>query len=87
MDFDLSRVSGYVIAQKDFALDLPADYQCTFDLRADAPVNNCEFKLIDEQGNLFWIKKLNIHYPSRRAVKWSFGNYRQNSILAIKGPG
>ncbi len=64
MAFDLTGVYGYVIAQKEFDLDLPQNYQFTFDMRAEAPVNNFEFKLIDAEENVFWIKKLNIQYPT-----------------------
>ena len=63
MQFDLSKVSGYVIARKDFSVDLPDNYQFIFDMRADAPVNNFEFKVMDENENVHWIKKLNITYP------------------------
>src|SRR5437879_718723 len=42
MEFDLTAGSGYAIAQKDFPLLLPANYQFTFDLRGDCPVNNFE---------------------------------------------
>ena len=33
MDFDLSGGAGYVIAEKNFTIDLPSNYQFTFDLR------------------------------------------------------
>ncbi len=64
MEFDLTGAYGYAIAQKDFALDLPSNYQFTFDLRAEAPVNNFEFKLLDSLGNVWWIKKLNVSFPT-----------------------
>src|SRR5260221_10375861 len=42
MEFDLTGAYGYTIAQKDFPLDLPSNYEFTFDMRAEAPVNNFE---------------------------------------------
>lgn len=63
MEFDLTGAYGYTIAQKDFVLDLPPNYQFTFDIRGECPVNNFEFKLLDSLGNVWWIKKLNVHYP------------------------
>jgi len=33
MEFDLSGAYGYVSARKDFPIDLPENYQFTFDLR------------------------------------------------------
>jgi hypothetical protein len=82
MDFDLSAASGYVIAQKDFAIDLPANYQFTFDMRADAPVNNFEFKVMDEQDDVFWIKKLNITYPK----EWEKQRIRKRHLTFAWGP-
>lgn len=81
MEFDLSRAAGYVIAQKDFAIDLAPDYQFLFDLRAEAPVNNFEFKLLDSLENVYWIKKLDVEYPrtwtrmriKRRQIKFAWG--------------
>jgi len=69
IDFDLSKASGYVIARKDFPIDLPADYQFVFDLRGETPMNNFEFKIIDDKENVFWIKKLNVTYPATWTTK------------------
>lgn len=80
MDFELQ--SGYAIAQKDFALDLPPNYQFTFDLRAEAPVNNFEFKLLDDKENVFWIKKLNIEYPKT----WEKQRIKKRHISFAWGP-
>ena len=32
-------------------------------MKADAPVNNFEFKVYDDRENVYWIKKLNVEYP------------------------
>lgn len=82
IDFDLTKVRGYVIAQKDFDLDLPSDYQFTFDMRADAPVNNFEFKLFDDKQNVYWIKKLNITYPGT----WTHMRVTKHQISFAWGP-
>jgi F5/8 type C domain len=82
MEFDLLGVYGYVIARKEFNLDLPANYQFTFDMRADAPVNNFEFKLIDAKDNVFWIKKLNIEYPTA----WTRQRIAKRHITFAWGP-
>jgi hypothetical protein len=82
MDFDLSGVFGYVIAQKDFAIDLPANYQFTFDMKAETPVNNFEFKLIDDRENVYWIKKLNVTYPR----EWSRQRVTKRQISYAWGP-
>jgi len=92
MDFNLAGVYGYVIAQKEFALELPSNYQFTFDMRAEAPVNNFEFKLIDDQDNVFWIKKLSVEYPktwTRQSIKkrhlaFAWGPARREEIRTVR---
>ncbi|MFI5356757.1 MAG: discoidin domain-containing protein [Opitutales bacterium] len=92
LEFDLSATHGYAIARKDLALDLPADYQFTFDLRADAPVNNFEFKLTDADGNVWWLKRLNVTYPAqwtrqhihRRQLSFAWGPNAGREIRHVK---
>lgn len=82
MEFDLRGVNGYAIAQKKFSLDVPADYEFTFDLRADAPDNNFEFKLIDDHENVYWLKKLNVEYP----LEWTKERIKKRRISFAWGP-
>ncbi len=82
MSFDLSAASGYVIAEKDFPLEMPEEYRFTFDLRADAPDNNFEFKLIDDRENVYWLKKLDVVYPKT----WTRQHIRKNQISFAWGP-
>ena len=82
MNFDLRGVYGYVIAEKDFELDLPPNYQFTFDMRADAPVNNFEFKVIDERSNVYWLKRLNVEYPR----EWTRQRIRKRHLSFAWGP-
>ena len=82
MEFDLTGVFGYVIAEKAFPLDLPANYEFTFDLRGETPVNNFEFKLMDDSSNVFWIKRLNVDYPKN----WTLQRIRKRQITFAWGP-
>jgi len=82
MDFDLTGVHGYTIAQKDFPLELPSNYQFTFDMKADIPVNNFEFKLLDYHDNVYWIKKLNVGYPK----EWEKQRIKKRHINYAWGP-
>lgn len=82
MEFDLLGVYGYVIAEKEFVLDLPSNYQFTFDMKAEAPVNNFEFKLIDEKENVYWIKKLNVQYPKA----WEKQRIKKRHLSFAWGP-
>jgi hypothetical protein len=82
MHFNMSGVYGYVIAQKEFSFDLPPNYQFTFDMRADAPVNNFEFKVMDEHDNVWWIKKLNFAYPR----EWTRQRIKKRHLTFAWGP-
>ena len=92
MVFDLRGGYGYVIAQKEFPMNLPPDYQFTFDMRADAPVNNFEFKVTDEHDNVWWIKKLNVTYPrewtrqriKKRHLTFAWGPQRGAELRAVR---
>ncbi|HXX65378.1 MAG TPA: discoidin domain-containing protein [Bacteroidota bacterium] len=82
MAFDFAGGSGYVVAEKPFALDLPPNYQFTFDMRGETPPNNFEFKLTDDKENVFWIKKLNIQYPK----DWTKQRIKKRQISFAWGP-
>jgi len=82
LEFDLSGSNGYASAHKDISLDLPDDYQFTFDLKAEAPVNNFELKLIDAEGNTWWIKKLDVTYPTQ----WTPQHIRRRQLTFAWGP-
>jgi hypothetical protein len=82
LDFDLSQSYGYAIARKEFALDLPDNYQFTFDLRADSPVNNFEVKLIDTDDNVWWLRRLSVTFPTR----WENQHLRRRHFTYAWGP-
>jgi hypothetical protein len=82
LEFDLSGAYGYVSAQKDFPVDLPENYQFSFDLRADAPVNNFEFKLLDAQDNTWLVRKLDVTYPTQ----WTTQHIRRRQVSFGWGP-
>jgi len=79
LDFDLSHAYGYATARKTVDLELPANYQFTFDLRGECQVNNFEVKLIDEYDNVWMAKRLSFTFPSQfetqhvRKRHFSFG--------------
>jgi hypothetical protein len=63
LEYRFLGLMGSVAAQKKFGIALPADYMITFDLRADSPVNNFEFRLLDSLGNVWWSNRLNMNFP------------------------
>ncbi|HEX9943892.1 MAG TPA: discoidin domain-containing protein [Thermoanaerobaculia bacterium] len=82
LDFDFHGGAGYAVARKAFAIDLPANWQISFRIRGDAPVNNLEFKLIDSSGqNVWWINRKDFQFPrdwrevrnKKRQVEFAWG--------------
>ncbi len=88
LDFDFHGGGGYAIATKAFALPLPANYRFRFSVRAEgpgggpAPVNDLEFKLVDESGeNVWWHNRRRFAYPTgwqtltskKRHVEFAWG--------------
>ena len=64
LDFDLAGTAGYAIAQRWLPIELPANYEITFYVRADAPVNDFQVKLIDATGdNVWWHVQRNYAFP------------------------
>ena len=64
LDFDFRGVIGYATARRALALDLPADYELSFWVRGEAPVNALEFKLIDASGeNVWWVNREAFAFP------------------------
>ena len=73
LDFDLAGTAGYAIADRALPLDLPANYEISFYVRADAPVNNFQFKLTDASGdNVWWFNRPNFDFPQRVASRSGF---------------
>ena len=65
LDFDFHGGGGYAIARRALNLKLPENYEFTFWIRGDAPVNNLEFKLIDPSGeNVWWLNQRAFEFPS-----------------------
>ncbi len=82
LGFEFQAGSGYAIAQKRLPLDLPENYQFTFYLRGETPINNFEFKLLDSLENVYWIKQLNIEYPR----EWKRKTIKKRHLTFAWGP-
>ena len=54
LDFDFQGGGGFVVARKEVRLDLPESYALLLAVRADAPANAFEFKLVDPGGANVW---------------------------------
>ena len=64
LDFDFRGARGYVLARRALRVQLPENYAITFWMRAAAPVNTFEFKLVDASGkNVWWRRQRDFGFP------------------------
>ncbi len=83
LDFDFHGGGGFVIARRDVALKLPANYEFTFQIRGEAPVNDIEFKLIDRSGqSVWWRKEREVTFPA----EWQKRSIKKRHIEFAWGP-
>ena len=89
LDFDLRGTAGYALAARALPLDLPANYEITFDLRGDAPTNDFQVKLVDETGeNVWWFRRQNFAFPrewrkvkiKKRQVDFAWGPTNERTL-------
>jgi hypothetical protein len=83
LDFDFAGTAGYAIARRALPLDLPANYELSFQLRADAPVNDLEVKLVDASGdNVWWFTRRDFTFPEA----WQRISIKKRQIQFAWGP-
>jgi hypothetical protein len=83
LDFDFHGGAGYAVAHKDLPFALPANYEISFRLRGEVPVNNLEFKLIDSTGdNVWWVNRRSFAFPR----EWTEIRIRKRQIEFAWGP-
>ena len=83
LDFDFHGGAGYAVARRELPFDLPDNYEISFRLRAEAPVNNLEFKLIDATGdNVWWVNRRNFEFPR----EWTQVRLKKRHIQFAWGP-
>lgn len=83
LDFDLAGTAGYAFARRALPLDLPERYEILFYLRADAPVNHFQVKLVDASGdNVWWVNRPNFQFPGQ----WQLVRIKQRHVEFAWGP-
>jgi hypothetical protein len=89
LDFDLAGTAGYALARRALPLDLPPHYEISFYIRADAPVNNFQLKLVDESGeNVWWFTRPNFQFPREwqpvriktRQIQFAWGPTKERTL-------
>ena len=82
-DFDFSGVSGHAGVRRTLPITFPENYEVTFWMRADAPVNTFEVKFVDASGeNVWWRQRQNIAFPR----DWTRVRIRKREIDLAWGP-
>ncbi len=83
MAFNFQQGMGYGGINKRFPMQLPENYRFTFWLKAHAPVNNLEFKLIDASGeNVWWVNRRNVEFSQ----EWQKITIKKRHIQFAWGP-
>ncbi len=83
LDFDFAGTAGYAIARRALPLDVPPNYEISFQLRADAPMNDLEVKLVDASGdNVWWFTRRDFTFPGT----WQRITIKKRQIQFAWGP-
>ena len=83
LNFDLGGTAGYAAARRTLPVDLPANYELSFYLRADAPVNEFQVKLVDASGeNVWWFHRPDFEFPR----EWRLVKIKKRQIEFAWGP-
>jgi hypothetical protein len=83
LDFDFGGKGGYAFVRRSLPIDLPDNYELSFYVRADAPVNHFEFKLTDSSGdNVWWFQQQNYVFPQQ----WQLVRIKKRQIAFAWGP-
>ena len=91
LDFDFNGAAGYAYIRRKLPLVMPDNYEISFYVRADAPVNNLEFKLIDGSGdNVWWVNRPNYEFPrewqqiriKKRHIGFAWGPIQDQTLRA-----
>lgn len=83
LDFDFSGGGGFVVARKEFPLEIPESYSFLFHVRGSGPGNIFEFKLIDETNRNVWRHRVEeFDFPK----EWQPVRIRDSQIEFAWGP-
>ena len=82
MDFSFLGHMGSAAAEKKLALPLPPNYQISFDIRGDAPVNNFIIRFMDTLDNVWVVMHANYSVPRT----WTKFTVRKDQIKYGWGP-
>jgi hypothetical protein len=82
IDFDFRGHGGYAIARRDGAIDLPENFELSFWMKAVAPRNTLEVKLI-RGDDVWWSVRRELDYPR----EWRRFSFKKRNFEFAWGPG
>ncbi len=84
LDFDFHEHNGggFVLARKVVSLPLTENYAFSFYVRANAPTNNFEYKLVDPNQNVWWFNQRYYQFPDQ----WQKVTVKKRHIDFAWGP-
>ncbi len=83
LHYDFNGVSGYAVARRALALQLPARYAFTLRVRGEGASNQFQLKLVDASGdNVWWYQRPDFTPPAA----WQPLKIRQRQIEFAWGP-
>ncbi|MBN1154340.1 discoidin domain-containing protein [candidate division KSB1 bacterium] len=91
-DYEFTAGTGYCGIQKQFPTELPENYEFSFYLKADAEINNLEFKILDRSGdNVWWRIFRNYEFPriwqkitiKKRDIDFAWGPVEDRSLSSF----
>ncbi|HVO88186.1 MAG TPA: discoidin domain-containing protein [Casimicrobiaceae bacterium] len=96
LEFDLAGTAGYASAHRALPLTLPENFELSFDMRAESPVNDLQIKLIDASGeNVWWFHRRNFEFSrewrririKKRQIEFAWGptpDHRLTQIASVE---
>ncbi|MBE9467648.1 MAG: discoidin domain-containing protein [Bacteroidetes bacterium] len=91
-DYDFTNGTGYAGIQKLFPIELPDNYELSFNIKAESLSNNFEIKFIDSTGNnVWWVNNRNYDFSSdwkkirikKRHIKFAWGSISDHCLKRI----
>lgn len=83
LDFDFHGRGGWAAARRPLPLELPENWELRLKLRAEAPVNHLEVKLVDPSGeNVWWSVRRDYAFPR----DWSELRIKKRQVSFAWGP-
>lgn len=91
LDFNFKSGGGFVVVQRNLAIDLPENYRFDFDIKAgeNTRPNNLEFKLLDngqptdpKANSVWWVIRRAMEFPR----EWSHFSYKKRHFSFAWGP-